>query len=458
MKGSIRETLSKTLFAACLLSKQSIALQCGINGVTKSCVRGTDIRYDGEIGYDLKDHNAIWNSLEGLYVEDLCVYTHDGMPIFEQYLSRHPKKAGLGSFNFCNARGFVNITVDGSRFYYERFFIAKSNGDGDEGLQNGFIYPSAIYATSTFEKDGVAKGLSSIHGFSPNSTIDENPPILTPVGGKSIIATSEQAEGGGGGFHQSISCADFECKEMNTYIENYYTNLDGHQQTLNFTRSSARKVKKSEWMKEWSKAYIEYNIPAPGFGQSSPLLNNPHFMQPFDPVNNDSTPKCSTICPSEDEWAYSDPYFNTSPYVQSALTGSFIIIIIIVVVAVMIIALQFIYRRSVDSRVGRVKEAMIKAIAQKMDISSLNAFNHLTPTELENMFEKIDVDNNGTLDKGEIRGLMEESVANMSNKDFNILFASIDLDGDGTLDFAEFCAFFTCITEADTQYHDDEEM
>ena len=62
------------------------------------------------------------------------------------------------------------------------------------------------------------------------------------------------------------------------------------------------------------------------------------------------------------------------------------------------------------------------------------------------MFKTIDDDGNGNIDKDEMKKLVEEAcVANMSERDYNVLFASIDLDENGTLDFVEFCAFFASI-------------
>jgi len=101
----------------------------------------------------------------------------------------------------------------------------------------------------------------------------------------------------------------------------------------------------------------------------------------------------------------------------------------------------------VEARERRVKVAVLKSIAETMTIKSTKK---LTPSNLEEMFKKINVDGNGNLDKSEVKGLVEEAgVANMSDRDYDILFASIDLDGNGSLDFAELCAFFTSISAAD---------
>ena len=54
-----------------------------------------------------------------------------------------------------------------------------------------------------------------------------------------------------------------------------------------------------------------------------------------------------------------------------------------------------------------------------------------------------------------MKKLVEEAgVANMSDRDYDILFASIDLDGNGTLDFVEFCAFFASINVEEEGNHE----
>merc|ERR1712238_579541 len=93
-------------------------------------------------------------------------------------------------------------------------------------------------------------------------------------------------------------------------------------------------------------------------------------------------------------------------------------------------------------------EAVLKSIAKSMTVTMSK---NLSPLELENMFKKIDADGNGSISKAEVKGLVDEAgVANMSERDYNVLFGSIDLDENGTLDFAEFCAFFASISSSDS--------
>jgi len=94
------------------------------------------------------------------------------------------------------------------------------------------------------------------------------------------------------------------------------------------------------------------------------------------------------------------------------------------------------------TRKSTVNESSLRNATMTITVSR-----NLKPSDLAQMFQKIDIDGNGNLDKSEVKGLVDEAgVENMSDRDYDVLFASIDLDGNGTLDFTEFCAFFASIS------------
>ena len=57
---------------------------------------------------------------------------------------------------------------------------------------------------------------------------------------------------------------------------------------------------------------------------------------------------------------------------------------------------------------------------------------------LENLFNEIDKDKNGTIDRYEFEGLLEHVGLKFSGRDINILFSQIDVNNDGKIDIKEF--------------------
>jgi len=443
------------------LPKHASALKCGISFVTEDCLGDTDPRYDSEISYDLKEGDAFWKSREGLYVEDQCEYGGDGIPITKQPI-RGFKRTIFGTWDFCNGRAMLNITVDGSRLYFNRWIMRKHNSDAVGNLTGvqlpGYISPSNNFAISSFEKNGEAHVYSFAKGWNQNYTSDVYPSTIIPVAGKAMLGMNPKR----GDAYRSIYCVDTECSAANTYSESYVDKKSRNATKVvqSFQRISGTKVDKSTWMAAWEKAFTEYSILSSDQYDTILELDGQfaqRFTRPFDPITSESAPECSTsACPSEDDWVKVDPNFIQSPYVEpdGIITGGFIALITVLSILVACTIFYVVYTRGVEARERRVKVAVLKSLAATMAIKSSRK---LTPSDLEKMFQKIDVDGNGHLDKSEVKGLVEEAgVANMSDRDYDLLFGSIDLDDNGTLDFAEFCAFFTSISATDVDSFKDQ--
>ena len=60
--------------------------------------------------------------------------------------------------------------------------------------------------------------------------------------------------------------------------------------------------------------------------------------------------------------------------------------------------------------------------------------------ELEEIFKRIDKDNNGVLSKEEIKQALEESELSADDNDVDSLFDAIDTDKSGFIDYSEFLA------------------
>jgi len=446
-------TLSSILLS--ILPQQSASLKCGIKGITGPCIGDTDIRYNPDVSYDLKDQDNFWALIEGLYISDECSFLPDGT-IQTNVIFPGLEEAGLGSWSGCGYKTFSNYTFDGSRYIWHAYNIAKHNGDGPGGLQlPGYALPIDYYGVSTFEKNAeiVQLGTAAAYPDGGDFSVDtENLSTLTPIGSKSFMALLEENDNIDYMYETSF-CTDSECNRVNKYSEFFLPPTDdGVRELKQFRRASFTKVDTKTWMEGISQAYVDCNIPPPDAPFTTiPGFDSGLFVQPFDPTTSDSAPECFTrICPTEKDWKVRDPNLGTSPYIEpdGVLTGGFISGVTIASIAVALLIFYVIYKRGLENRERRVKEAVLKSIAKTM---TLTTSKELSPSDLTEMFQKIDVDGNGNLSKSEVKGLVDEAgVANMSDRDYDVLFASIDLDGNGTLDFTEFCAFFASISIAES--------
>jgi len=443
-------TLSSILLS--ILPQQSASLKCGIRGITQPCIGDTDIRYNPDVSYDIKEQDNFWELFEGLYMaDDECFTSEDGTDV-ENYVLPGTEGLGVGTFDGCGFKSFLNVTFDGPRYFWKNYRIMKHNGDAPGGFEvPGIALPIDFYGVSTFEKNGQILQLGTVGQYPDTLTFsDENLAMLTPVGGRAYMVLIEES------MDQSVPifmyetsfCTDSDCNSINKYTETFLPRTDdGVRKIDTYQRASYTKVDKKTWMEGISEAYVEYNIPPPDAPSPIPGFDSGIFVQPFDPTTSDSAPEChSGICPTEEDWKVRDPTLGTSPYVEpeGVLTDGFIAGVTIATIAVALIIFYFIYKRGVDNRERRVKEAVLKSISKTM---TLRTRTDLSPKNLAEMFQKIDVDGNGTLDKSEMKGLVDEAgVANMSDRDYDVLFASIDIDSNGTLDFTEFCAFFASIS------------
>merc|ERR1719491_2702614 len=389
---------------------------------------------------------------------DICLYNSDGTPKSEQYLFGDLKERGGGSFDFCNGKIFSRITIVGSRFSINKYYIFKHNRDGAAFpglLLPGLLFPLDTYLTSTFEKDGGMSTLASVEDWGRNFTVTAEPTSIDPVAGKALFSYNGNDARSA---YQTFYCVDSDCNQLNKYGEQYNVDpelglaiLDPEIDEVSveqFYRESLKKVNEETWMAGFSQAFIDYNVPTPE--SALPILNVTAFTQPFDPTTPATVPECFTLaCPTEDDWKSVDPAFGKTPYIEpnGILTGGFIAGITIASIVIAVAIFSYVFKRGLEAREKRVKAAVLKSIAKSMTVTMSK---NLSPRELEDMFKKIDTDGNGSISKDEVKGLVDEAgVANMSERDYNILFDSIDLDENGTLDFAEFCAFFTSIASSD---------
>lgn len=278
---------------------------------------------------------------------------------------------------------------------------------------------------------------------------------VAPVSGNTLLGTDTFIQNEDGvditiEVYQTIYCFDEACSKSNSYRETYAINpVTGEKSSTGFSKATLRKVTEQEWFEEMDQVFTEANLPTVAF---TPALDNPYFKKPFDPAATDpNVPECfGGVCPSEEDWRTYDPVYGTSPYVEppGVLTGGFIAIVSVASILIALAIFYVVYKRGVERREKRLKEAVMGSIAKQMGMTTKK---ELSADELEEMFNSIDADRNGNLSREEIKELVTKAgMVEMSERDYDILIASIDLDGNGTLSFAEFCALYASIPVQDT--------
>ena len=127
---------------ASLLPSHTSALSCGIKGVTKSCIGDTDIRYDPNVSFSIKDQSDFWPKTEGFFIGELVNYLANGEKNTEFQLEGM-QDFDLGSYDASKVMAFGNTTINGSRISSGRYDIMKHNGDGVLGAAGfpGLVLP-----------------------------------------------------------------------------------------------------------------------------------------------------------------------------------------------------------------------------------------------------------------------------------------------------------------------------
>jgi len=395
------------------------------------------------VSYNLEDQDIYWKRLNGYYMGESVVYSAGGEKRSVAYLAAVEevmKQNNLGTYDFSKMRTFVNTTISGSRMISHRYHLGKHNGDGVIPGFPGVVFADDVFYTSTFEKDGSIQSVAIQDQYGQEIIVSDNVTTVHPIEGRARMGIVPS-----GDTTQTSYCLDENCDQMVQNNDFFITNPETGKRTIKmFLRRTLTSVDKDTWMSELNKALNDFNIPSPDSPFNHvPGFDGPFFVKPF-PSTADSAPECHTlVCPTEDDWKQRDPALGTSPFVEPAgiLTEGFIVSITIASVITACILFYYFHRRAMEAEMRRVKDAVIKSIAKSINITTSRAVSRI---ELENMFKKIDADGNGKLSKDEIKSLVHNAgVANLSDKDYDVLFNSVDIDGNGTLDFAEFCAFFT---------------
>ena len=139
-------------------------------------------------------------------------------------------------------------------------------------------------------------------------------------------------------------------------------------------------------------------------------------------------------CPSGEFYSESSgACVESTPFDPTVLIGA------LVAAFVVILAAFFLWhRRLMKKNEARMREDFGRRMMNSVEIANFSAND---PTQLTEMFKQLDGDENGFIEKQELRNFMDKREPVMSEADFNVLWKSIDADKSGTIDYIEFCIF-----------------
>mmetsp|Transcript_4784 Transcript_4784/g.11942 ORF Transcript_4784/g.11942 Transcript_4784/m.11942 type:complete len:474 (+) Transcript_4784:74-1495(+) len=402
----------------------SSAIKCG-TAISKDCVGDNDIRYDSDVGYDLKDHAPVLKAYEGLYKATNMVYAPDGslFPFL-------PSGDELFAIPYTE---FINVTISGSRYYQHNYGVFHNF----DSSRPGGVLLVDVYYVATFEKDGTAQGLGAVPGLVQSDGTDIDPSILE---GRKLTPLNERAWYSSYAVDSSTAvnqetwlCFDDDCTTFASSLENWEILPNGTNVQIGFLRYSGSKIEsKDEWLAQLEQALDDANVPEDRLTASDV-----------------ETGECATgSCPTEEQWQMNDPYFQESPYQEpdGSLKTGFIVGITIAGFVVFVSIAALIHRMGLARQERRIRTAVARAVASTM--GKRRRAESLTPADLQKHFDSMDGDGDGHVTKAEVKAFLESSpVAELEDKDFEVLFATLDLNHDDMIDFTEFCAFFSIIRD-----------
>ena len=398
------------------------AIRCG-TAISKDCLGDDDVRYDDSVGYDLADHAPVFRAVPGFYKSVNTFYTPDG--------HQAPALPSGGEFFQNPYIEFINVTVDGTRYYQHNYGIFQNINASRPG--GALLFDS--YYVATFEKAGTARGLSDAlptalrQDGSGQAPSDLQAQTLVPLNNRAWYASFGDEDS----FSQETwLCWDDDCQTFSSTLETFDTTLDTdatHSPVI-FLRYSGNKLESAEeWLSEISKAAMDANVPDDALPADVAAV------------------QCATgSCPTEEQWEKVDPNFQESPYEEpdGALKPGFIAGITVAAVVICGAIVWIMHRSGLARQEQRIRTAVARAVASTM--GPRRRAESLTPMDLEKHFDSLDRDGDGYVTKSEVKDFLEtSSVAELDDKDFQVLFATLDLNHDDKIDFTEFCAFFAII-------------
>eukprot|EP00957_Ditylum_brightwellii_P180285 13733411-Ditylum_brightwellii.AAC.1 len=388
-------------------------------------------------------------------------------------------------YNLTDINVFINVTVEGTRFYTHELVIYKPAPEEfcanipegfdnvlDDGVcgVNGYAKGGDVYRTSTHDKDEYAITVKSSglyaeasHGASIVGDHDEDHHEGHLRRGMLFRMLQEgesghHGHGGGGGVEHPLHGVDnvlfaadssqgnslaYSVKTFSTDFDKYEARAGKFDLISSFEIETAKYSCKRAPQEKWVLAISKFYDAAKVTEATRELLN----MEKHGCL--------VTPCATEEEWCTQDPSCSESPYKENDSLKASVVATFIVLGAVIILAVIVVYYRR---KINQAKTGAKKKFAQRLRMSvalGSSAEEGIKDyiaqrNELIQKFDRIDADSSGLITREDLwKYLISKGSEDikMNETEFDALFKDIDTDGSGTIDFTEFAGFMGQLEE-----------
>ena len=444
-------------FALCilLLLTEPIAGggQCGTTLYEPCSLRAVDVRYDPTVSFNLSALHPLYDEWSGYWIGTVESYAPDGSPRLPSPFYP-PTKQGLPYALNKPFVTFTNRTVVGTRLYWHVAAIygpadatfcnldmsagyVNVIGNGTCGI-NGHAAAIDILGTSTYEKDGTADVFWWTNGQGTGPAILDNS-FARPVNDHTMFVSAGFPGQLLWSHTQQITSNDDDRLSGVASFVRFVEGGDADGISWHMTYKQ-REVTEEEWLDELSKAYVDNNVLEDE--RLTIPLEGPCLRTWDCPIDE------STWCDAGDPNVNVCPD-NTSPYqepevpMKPGAVAGFAILGSVVGAAIG----YFAWHKAMQRKKAKYQRLFVHRIAKEI---KFNPRRSVGPSEQEliRAFKKIDVSEDGFIEKDELRTFLssesmvaDESEKVISDSDLNALFAALDPKGRGKVNFLDFCTF-----------------
>ena len=454
------QTQNLLAFATCILlllltEPAAGGGQCGTTLYEPCTLGAVDVRYDPAVSFNLSALHPLYDEWSGYWIGTVESFAPDGSPRRPSPFYP-PTKQGLPYALNQPFVTFVNRTVVGTRLYWHVAAIygpadatfcdsdmpegyGNVIGNGTCGI-NGHAAAIDILGTSTYEKDGTADVFWWTNGQGTGPAILDNS-FARPVNDHTMFVSAGFPGQLLWSHTQQITSNDDDRLSAVASFVRFVEEGDAAGISWHMTYKQ-RQVTEEEWLDELRKAYEDNNVLE--HERLTIPLEGPCLRTWDCPIDE------STWCDAGDPNVEACPN-NISPYqepevpMKPGAVAGFTILVLVMGAAIG----YFAWHKAMQRKKAKYQRLFVHRIAKEI---TFNPRRSVGPSEKELLqaFKKIDVSDDGFIEKDELRAfLSSESMVGegdecekvLSDSDLNALFAALDPKGRGKVNFLDFCTF-----------------